>query len=102
MSKVNASVPITAVPSIAAAPTTDVQIVGAADVTARGMTVALNTPPVAVTIGVALSRPVGTGGSYRVARGSTERVHVVKPPTGADPTRDPEAARPRAPDTSGT
>jgi hypothetical protein len=59
-------------------------------------------PPAAATIGGALARPVSTGGSYRVARGSAEREHVVKPPAGRDPARDPEAARPRPPDTADT
>jgi hypothetical protein len=64
--------------------------------------VALAVPPAAVLVAGALMRPVGTGGSYFVARGSTDPEHVVKPPAGADPTRDPEAARPRPPDSSGT
>ena len=88
--------------SVPGAPTTGTDPRALAAVQPGAAVAALAAPLEAVTIGGELARPVSIGGSYRVARGSVERVHVVKPPAGADPTRDPEAARPRLPDSSGT
>lgn len=57
----------------------------------------VNVPPQAVTIGGQLATPA-SGGSYRIARDGAELTQVVKSPNGADPTRDPDAARPKRQD----